>query len=120
MKENTEIQKTKLLLYIRNILPLYSRIILFLDIKLQNSFSRMFNLPQREMHILAFFRKNNCIYGYQYISKKSMEYLAELYHMYEFSDRFQIVSYSGSYGTLFNYVHTGLLTLNEAIKAFLF
>lgn len=45
--------------------------------------------------------------------------LFDFYHIYEFSDRFQIISREERYGSLFQLVDTGLLTLDEMAKALL-
>lgn len=45
--------------------------------------------------------------------------LRHLYLTYEFSDRFVLVSEQEQYGTIFNYVDTGILTEKEAVKAIL-
>ena len=45
--------------------------------------------------------------------------LRQLYLTYEFSDKFRMISMEGNYGTLWNYVKTGLLTPDEAVEALL-
>lgn len=45
--------------------------------------------------------------------------LSQLYLTYEFSDRFALISEQEQYGTIFNYVDTGILTEEEAVKAIL-
>ena len=58
-------------------------------------------------------------YTYFQISRQEEKWLNELYRMYEFSDRFQILSYGGNYGNIFNYVETGLMTMEEVFEAVL-
>lgn len=53
------------------------------------------------------------------ISREEAEALYGLYSMYEFSDRFQIISRTETYGDVFQLVDTGLITLEEAIEALL-
>ena len=45
--------------------------------------------------------------------------LRQLYLTYEFSDKFRMISMDGNYGTIWNYVKTGLLTPEEAVEALL-
>ena len=53
------------------------------------------------------------------ISREETEALCRLYFMYEFSNRFQIISRTETYGDVFRLVDTGLLTFEEAIEALL-
>lgn len=46
-------------------------------------------------------------------------FIKKLYHTYQFSDRFQVISDETMYGTIFNYVDTGILTMEEAFDALL-
>lgn len=52
---------------------------------------------------------------------KESEYrdLLRLYYMYEFSDRFQVLSISSQYGSLFNYVDTEILDMEEVFQVLL-
>ena len=45
--------------------------------------------------------------------------IQKLYHTYEFSDHIHFVALNDQYGSLFNYVKTGLLTEEEMIEALL-
>lgn len=54
------------------------------------------------------------------ISKENTEKLIRLYYMYEFTDNFYVITdNNGSVPNIFNYVKTGLLTLQEAWQALL-
>ena len=53
------------------------------------------------------------------ISEEAYIELRQLYLIYEFSDKFRMISTDGNYGTLWNYVKTGLLTPEEAVEALL-
>ena len=54
------------------------------------------------------------------ISQKELEELRELYQLYDFSDKIIFISDSTQYGTLFNYVKTGILTEQEMVDALLY
>lgn len=46
--------------------------------------------------------------------------MEKLYFLYEFSDSFQMIAHKGTlYADIFNYVDTGLLTIEEAVEALL-
>ena len=53
------------------------------------------------------------------VSRETYTKLLQLYLTYEFSDKFRIISMDGNYGTLWNYVKTGILTHEEAVEALL-
>lgn len=50
-------------------------------------------------------------------TEEERQYLLKLYFLYEFSDRFQVISDDTPYGNIFNLVKTGLLTAEEAAQA---
>ena len=54
-----------------------------------------------------------------YIMWKEMDEILEIYNMYDFSDNVIVVSNSNQYGSLFNYVKTGILTKQEMVDALL-
>ncbi len=58
---------------------------------------------------------------YRQIMEGEAKELCRLYSIYEFSDRFQIISDETMlYGSLFQLVHTGLLSLRESVAALLY
>lgn len=54
---------------------------------------------------------------YRRITEKKADDLSRLYHMYEFSDRFFLVSRERSYACLFDFMDTGVLCLEEVFSA---
>lgn len=56
-------------------------------------------------------------FTYKQITEEEQEQLLQLYRMYEFSDRFSIISRESTYGSLFNLVEAGLLDMEEAAEA---
>lgn len=56
----------------------------------------------------------------KHIEKKDMDVMIEIYHMYEFADRIIVISDTRQYGSLFNYVKTGILTKQEMMDALLY
>lgn len=51
------------------------------------------------------------------ITMEQQAELLKIYHMYEFSDRFRVVSRDSRFGSIWNYVDTGMLTEQEALEA---
>lgn len=51
------------------------------------------------------------------IAEENQMQLLRLYHMYEFSDRFSVLSEENAYGGLFHLVTTGQLSMEEAAQA---
>lgn len=103
----------------------YSKVVIFQDINPQwvsAVCSKISKSPQRGRTLLLI---TDHIDAYENsdvkeVSRKEMREILELYYMYEFSDRVQIISSGHRFGTLLNYVDTGLLTFDEAIEAFLY
>ena len=54
------------------------------------------------------------------ISEKEANWIQEIYFMYEFSDKFQVLFNEGNFGGIFNYVNTGELSLEDAFEALLY
>lgn len=53
------------------------------------------------------------------ISEAEQESLRNLYHLYDFSDKFRLLAEEPYYGSVMNYVKTGVLTETEAFEALL-
>lgn len=53
-------------------------------------------------------------------SRDEMNSFLEVYRLYDFSDKVIFISDSNQYGTLFNYVKTGILTEQEMVDALLY
>lgn len=55
------------------------------------------------------------------VTKKEAEKISELYFTYEFSDKFLFVSRKkGNYASLFHFVDTGILNIEEVFEALLY
>lgn len=55
----------------------------------------------------------------QILTANEFEEIESLYRMYEFSNRFRVISDDGMYGDIFEFVNNGLLTYEEALEAIL-
>ena len=55
--------------------------------------------------------------AYRQITAEQQTELLKTYHMYEFSDRFRVVSRDSRFGSVWNYVDAGILTEQEALEA---
>lgn len=58
-------------------------------------------------------------FSYQKLTNRDAKRLQRLYELYEFSDRFQILSQDRRFGGLFNLLDTGLLNTEELFTALL-
>ena len=54
------------------------------------------------------------------VPSEQMNEVLNLYRLYDFSDKVTVITESEQYGSLFNYVKTGLLTVQEMVDALLF
>lgn len=57
--------------------------------------------------------------SYRRLSGEEQMELRGYYRMYDFSNRFQVLSDDVQYGGLMNFVKTGMLEMEEALEAFL-
>ncbi len=83
---------------------------------------RIFKASDKKILILAsFFYMLECSNLFiEEIPKEKAEKLISLYKMYEFTDNFSMITDDNtSFPNIFNYVETGLLTLQEAWQALL-
>lgn len=55
--------------------------------------------------------------AHRQITAEQQAELLKTYHMYEFSDRFRVVSRDSRFGSIWNYVDAGILTEQEALEA---
>lgn len=63
--------------------------------------------------------KGGCNCAYRRVDKEEKEALERLYFMYDFSDRFFMLSDSRQYGGLSNYIETGLIAREEILQILL-
>ena len=54
-----------------------------------------------------------------YISESETREILEIYYLYEFSNRIAVVAREQTFGSLWDYVATGLLTRKELVAALL-
>ena len=66
-------------------------------------------------------KKENCLNGIDcgFLEAESGAAIQKLYYTYEFSNKFSISSEDNNFGTIWNYVKTGILTSEEALSALL-
>lgn len=56
----------------------------------------------------------------KYVSKEIIDKAIDIYRMYDFSDKVFVISDSDQYGSMFNYLKTGILTKQEMVDALLY
>ena len=58
-------------------------------------------------------------WGYKIITEQEYNFILRLYRMYEFTDKLRIVSYFLLFGSMLNYLSTGIITEEEYFEALL-
>lgn len=58
--------------------------------------------------------------GYKVITKQEYNFILQLYRMYEFSDKLRIISFSLQFGSMLNYLSTGIISQEEYFEALLY
>lgn len=120
--------KDELLEELKKDLEYYDRIVLIptLDIEYHDLFSQLDGMEgmRNSTKKLLILSTENLAEGNHYscrrISCQEMTQLKELYLMYEFSDRFQLLTQERCFGGILNFVEAGILTKEEALRAILF
>ena len=56
---------------------------------------------------------------WRYMTDREIQDILKLYYLYEFSDRVVLFSQESIFGGLLNFVDTGILTMNELVRALL-
>lgn len=96
------------------------RIILF-DYCDQELLKKLFNSKkskQIDLEIWSSINVSNCDL-IKILSNKDMAELIEQYCLYEFTDQIRVVSKSSQYGSMLNYLSTGIMTEEEYFEALL-
>lgn len=120
--------KDELLEELKKDLEYYDRIVLIpaLDIEYHDLFAQLDGMEgvRNSTKKLLILSTENLAEGNHYscrrISCQEMTQLKELYLMYEFSDRFQLLTQERCFGGILNFVEAGILTKEEALRAILF
>ena len=55
-----------------------------------------------------------------YVLQSDIDEVLEINRMYDFSDKIAVISDSAQYGSLFNYVKTGIMTKEEMVETLLY
>ena len=55
-----------------------------------------------------------------HLSSEAMRDTLEIFHMYDFSDRVNVIEDSTQYASMLNYVRTGILSQGEMVEALLY
>ncbi len=63
---------------------------------------------------------NGCCAEQRQITKEDCNMFYQLYYMYEFSDRFRILSKENSYGSIWNLFDADILDIEDVFEAILF
>ena len=61
----------------------------------------------------------NIEYASDHVLRSDMDEVIEMYRMYDFSDKVFVISDSEQFGSMFNYVKSGILSKEEMVDALL-
>lgn len=91
----------------------YEKVFLVLDKNLY----KLLSAEKCTKNKILFLPLDDSLTKYPKVSSEDSKQLHELYNMYEFSDRFQVLSRNECFGNLLNLVDTGVLTREELVEA---
>jgi len=85
------------------------------------NFVRYINHTQNNKKVLILTNRNNYYEDVccEVLTDWEMDHAKQLYMMYEFSNRFQVLFCEDNFGSLHNYLETGILTEEEVFQALL-
>ena len=113
-------------LLIEKALEEFDKIILldrkFMDQQLREAFYEEDNFKETDKRILILSERPDKKAGnieWRRVEEEEAEDIIEIYDLYEFSNRIAIVARSQVFGSLWDYVDTGILTREEAVAAVL-
>ena len=116
--------KMELSLILKNAVLAYDKILFLICyesdiINLLNSYAKI--QLKKKILLISMNAVNTSINGIEYVqlNEKNRAVLYRLYHTYEFSNKFTMFSADNNFGTIWNYVRTGILTSEEVLSAVL-
>lgn len=121
--ETEKLKKQELIKDLQNKILYYDKILFIFD-EIQEIVCS-FNKCQRKLSKKIFLLSKNAVNSdlagtnCTQIEGKDSEILRHLYHTYEFSNKFTMLSADSNFGTIWNYVKTGILTSKEVLSALL-
>lgn len=121
--ETEKLKKQELIKDLQNKILYYDKILFIFD-KIQEivgSFNKCQGKLSKKIFLLSKNAINSNLAGTNciQIEEKDSEILRHLYHTYEFSNKFTMFSTDNNFGTIWNYVKTGILTSKEVLSALL-
>ena len=117
-----EITNIDVIDWLGNMISEFDKVYLVFDKNLYKLLAAEKNGENKILFLLPFEDFTGCISEQEHrcISWEDCCKLCELYFMYEFSDRFQILYRKECFGSLMNFIDTGLLTYKEITDALLY
>ncbi|MCI8813987.1 MAG: hypothetical protein HFH61_01805 [Lachnospiraceae bacterium] len=119
-------EKELLYAVLKSVLEKYERVFLIIDKEKSNllvDFCNSNALKDSKYRVLILSSEpfpDNCYAQYYPITEEDGDMLYKIYSMYEFSDRFQVLSRETICGDLFDLFDAGILSLEEVFEAFLY
>lgn len=119
-------QRNRGILSIEKALEEFDKIILIdsklHDRQLTGAFYDEDNFKETDKRVLILSESEEKCVGnieWHYISESETREILEIYYLYEFSNRIAVVAREQTFGSLWDYVATGLLTRKELVAALL-
>lgn len=121
--ETEKLKKQELIKDLQNKILYYDKILFIFDEiqEIAGSFNKCQRKLSKKFLLLSKNTVNNDLADTNctQIEEKDSKILRHLYHTYEFSNKFTMLSADSNFGTIWNYVKTGILTSEEALSAVL-
>ena len=105
--------------WIESMIQSYSTVLIWQDNTV--NFQHVFNSIINSKSLIITVDEKQCkeYIGIKTLSKEEMCRLSELYRLYENSDKLMLLTDGDNYGSILNYVKTGMMTFEETLEALL-
>lgn len=122
-----QLDKDSIVCVIEQYLIMYDRVLIFDDMQeeIQAILTKLFqtlSIGETQKKILILSMQNGVSVGtveHKQITPEEYQRILQFYNMYEFSNRVEVIAKNAQYGSILNYVKTGLLTEDDLLQIIL-
>lgn len=122
-----QLDKDSIVCVIEQYLIMYDRVLIFDDMQeeIQAILTKLYqtlSIGETQKKILILSMQNGVSVGtveHKQISPEEYQRILQFYNMYEFSNRVEVIAKNAQYGSILNYVKTGLLTEDDLLQIIL-